>query len=86
MLQYVQVRPVTYTPEGDSLIRAVKGDPIFAWGVYVTDPDGLPMWELDYDTRAEAVDAAKERAIKLGVSVGIDELDGTTTWGAPDAV
>lgn len=80
---YVQVRPVREEEDGCCLTRAFEGDTIFAWGVYVTDADGLPMHETDHNTRKAALNEARQRASKLGVSVAIDELNGTTTWELP---
>lgn len=79
---YVQVRPVREDGEGRdlSLVRAFDGDTVFAWGLYATDEDGLPMHEEDYDTREEAISAARVKAAELGCSLCVDELDGTTSW------
>lgn len=82
-MQYVQVRPVTQIGDADGermLVRAFEGDDIFAWGLYATDADGLPMHEEDYDTREGAVAEGRIKAQGLGVSLAIDELDGTTSW------
>lgn len=81
---YVQVRPVREDGELGAmcLTRAFDGDTVFAWGLYATDEDGLPMHEEDYDSRDEAIAAGRIKAAELGCSLCVDELDGTTSWPA----
>lgn len=76
--RYVQVRPVTRQDDGN-LTRAFDDDPVEAWGVYVTNLEGLPMHELDFPTRATAIADARQQAVLRGLPLRIDELDGTTT-------